>query len=79
MLVHNHPSGDVSPSEADARLTRRIAEAARILQIHLLDHVIVGQPMANRQGYGGQLWATANTSHGTVFQFTLPIHDERMS
>ncbi len=51
VLIHNHPSGDVSPSEADTRLTRRIAEAARILQIHFLDHVIVGQPMANRQGY----------------------------
>ena len=51
VVVHNHPSGDVSPSEADTRLTRRIAEAARILQIQLLDHVIVGQPLANRQGY----------------------------
>src|SRR6266567_7580756 len=51
VVVHNHPSGDVSPSEADTRLTRRIAEAARILQIQLLDHVIVGQPLADRQGY----------------------------
>jgi len=37
--------------EADTRLTRRIAEAARILQINFLDHVIVGQPMGDRQGY----------------------------
>jgi DNA repair protein RadC len=51
VVVHNHPSGDASPSEADARLTRRIAEAARIPQIQLLDHVIVGQPLADRQGY----------------------------
>jgi hypothetical protein len=51
VVVHNHPSGDVSPSEADTRLTRRIAEAAKILQIQLLDHVIVGQPLAGRQGY----------------------------
>jgi len=51
VVVHNHPSGDVSPSEADTRLTRRIAEAAKILQIQLLDHVIVGQPLADRQGY----------------------------
>jgi DNA repair protein RadC len=51
VVVHNHPSGDVSPSEADTRLTRRIAEAARILQIQLLDHVIVGQPLADQQGY----------------------------
>jgi DNA repair protein RadC len=51
VVVHNHPSGDVSPSEADTRLTRRIAEAARILQIQLLDHVIVGQRLADQQGY----------------------------
>jgi DNA repair protein RadC len=50
-MVHNHPSGDVSPSESDTRLTRPIAEAARILQIRLLDHVIVSQPVRNQQGY----------------------------
>jgi RadC-like JAB domain len=43
--------GDSSPSEADFRLTRRISEAVRILQIQLLDHVIIGQPMNDRQGY----------------------------
>jgi DNA repair protein RadC len=41
ILVHNHPSGDPSPSEADLRLTRRLNEAARILQIQMLDHVII--------------------------------------
>jgi DNA repair protein RadC len=51
VLVHNHPSGDCTPSDADIRLTRRIAEAARLLQINFLDHVIVGQPMIDRQGY----------------------------
>jgi DNA repair protein RadC len=51
ILVHNHPSGDSSPSEADLRLTRRLSEAARILQIQLLDHVIIGQPMNGTQGY----------------------------
>ncbi len=51
ILVHNHPSGDPSPSEADLRLTRRLSEAARILQIQMLDHVIIGQPMNGRQGY----------------------------
>ena len=51
ILVHNHPSGDPQPSEADLRLTRRISEAARILQIQLLDHVIIGQPMNGNQGY----------------------------
>jgi DNA repair protein RadC len=49
--VHNPPSGDASPSEADIRLTRRLAEGARILQINLLDHVIVGQSFDGRPGY----------------------------
>jgi DNA repair protein RadC len=43
VLVHNHPSGQTSPSEADLQLTKRVAAAAQILQIHFLDHVIVGQ------------------------------------
>lgn len=51
ILLHNHPSGDPSPSEADLRLTRRLSEAARILQIQMLDHVIIGHPVNERQGY----------------------------
>lgn len=42
ILVHNHPSGDPNPSEADRRLTRRLLEGAELLQIRLLDHVIIG-------------------------------------
>jgi DNA repair protein RadC len=37
------PSGELTPSHADLRLTRRIAAAAEIVQINFLDHVIVGQ------------------------------------
>ena len=51
VFVHNHPSGEPTPSEADIRLTRRLAEGARILQINMLDHVIVGQSFENRSGY----------------------------
>jgi len=51
VLVHNHPSGFASPSPADLRLTKRIAEAARILNVNFLDHVIVGQPSSARPGY----------------------------
>jgi len=51
VLVHNHPSGDPTPSEADRRLTRRLVEAAQLLQIRLLDHVIVGAPADGRQPY----------------------------
>jgi DNA repair protein RadC len=51
ILVHNHPSGDPAPSEADGRLTRRIAEAAKLLQITLHDHVIIGTPQNGHRGY----------------------------
>ena len=44
IVAHNHPSGDPTPSEADRRLTRRLREAATVLQISLLDHVIIGAP-----------------------------------
>jgi hypothetical protein len=37
------PSGNTKPSEADLQLTKRVASAAQILQIHFLDHVIVGR------------------------------------
>ena len=42
IVVHNHPSGDPSPSQADIRATRQLREAARTIQIDLLDHVIIG-------------------------------------
>jgi DNA repair protein RadC len=51
VMVHNHPSGDPSPSEADLRLTRRILEAGRILQLQLIDHVIIGSPAPGRNSY----------------------------
>ncbi len=41
ILVHNHPSGDPSPSDDDMDVTRRLAEAGRLLGIHVLDHVVV--------------------------------------
>ena len=51
IVVHNHPSGDPSPSEADHRLTRRLAEAAQLLQINLLDHIVIGSPDNGRCPY----------------------------
>ncbi len=41
VCVHNHPSGDVTPSEEDKDLTRKILESARLLDLCFLDHVIV--------------------------------------
>ena len=49
VIVHNHPSGDPSPSEADRKLTLRIAEAANLFQIKLLDHIILGSGDNGRQ------------------------------
>ena len=51
VVVHNHPSGDPSPSQADHGLTRRLREAAELLQIKLLDHVIIGAPAEGRLPY----------------------------
>jgi len=42
LVVHNHPSGDPTPSQDDARLTIRLAHAADVLDMPLLDHLIVG-------------------------------------
>lgn len=44
VLAHNHPSGDPSPSQADRELTRRIRDAAELLQLRFIDHVIVAEP-----------------------------------
>ncbi len=51
IVAHNHPSGDPSPSQADHSLTRRLREAAELLQIKLLDHVIIGAPAEGRAPY----------------------------
>jgi len=42
ILVHNHPSGDPTPSQADIDLTRRLVQAGSILGIGILDHIVVG-------------------------------------
>ena len=43
ILVHNHPSGDPTPSQADIEMTRQIASVAKPLGIALHDHIIVGR------------------------------------
>ncbi|MBV9947959.1 MAG: JAB domain-containing protein [Myxococcales bacterium] len=47
ILVHNHPSGDPSPSQEDVAFTRAIAEAARVVGTPLLDHVVVARRRAS--------------------------------
>ena len=51
ILMHNHPSGDPSPSQADRQLTRRIAEGAELLGVKLLDHVIAGNAGSDAEPY----------------------------
>ncbi|HKB57275.1 MAG TPA: DNA repair protein RadC [Lacunisphaera sp.] len=52
VCVHNHPSGDPAPSAADVQVTRQLREAAKTVDIELLDHVIVGRAAADPQGRG---------------------------
>ena len=42
ILAHNHPSGDIEPSEADEAITRRIKEALALVDVRVLDHIVVG-------------------------------------
>ena len=44
ILIHNHPSGDPTPSEADIKVTRDLIRAGQLLKIDVLDHVIIGNP-----------------------------------
>jgi DNA repair protein RadC len=48
VLVHNHPSGDPTPSEADIKVTRDLIRAGQLLKIELLDHVILGKRTTER-------------------------------
>jgi DNA repair protein RadC len=49
VLVHNHPSGDPTPSEADIKVTRDLIRAGQLLKIEVLDHVILGRATQERQ------------------------------
>jgi DNA repair protein RadC len=43
ILVHNHPSGDTTPSREDMEITKRLYEAGSLLGIEIIDHLIIGQ------------------------------------
>jgi len=49
VLVHNHPSGDPTPSEADIKVTRDLIRAGQLLKIDVLDHVILGRRTTERE------------------------------
>jgi DNA repair protein RadC len=48
ILVHNHPSGDPTPSEADVKVTRDLIRAGQLLKIEVLDHIILGRRTLER-------------------------------
>ncbi|MBW7894926.1 MAG: DNA repair protein RadC [Opitutaceae bacterium] len=52
ICAHNHPSGDPAPSRADIQITRQLRDAARTVDIDLLDHVIVGRAETDPTGRG---------------------------
>lgn len=47
LVAHNHPSGNPEPSAEDLDITRRLAEAGKLLKIRLLDHLVLGAPDSN--------------------------------
>ncbi|MGH7944543.1 MAG: JAB domain-containing protein, partial [Opitutaceae bacterium] len=52
ICAHNHPSGDPAPSAPDLHVTRQLREAAKAVDIELLDHVIVGRTGSDPAGKG---------------------------
>ena len=44
VMMHNHPSGDSTPSEADIKVTRDLIRAGQLLKIEVLDHIVMGNP-----------------------------------
>jgi DNA repair protein RadC len=48
LLVHNHPSGDPTPSEADIKATRDLLRAGQLLKIDVVDHIVIGRASAER-------------------------------
>ena len=58
IVAHNHPSGDATASAEDLRITRQLIDAGKIVDIKVLDHVIVGRPVApvgDQPGHPGYL------------------------
>ena len=51
IILHNHPSGDCSPSAQDITITRKLVEAGKILSISIMDHVIVGKETEEHSGF----------------------------
>ena len=64
VLMHNHPSGDATPSEADIKVTRDLIRAGQLLKIELCDHVIMGTATAERPGPAALRESVFNPAQG---------------
>lgn len=51
IVVHNHPSGDSTPSDGDVMLTKKLIDAGRLMNIPVLDHLIIGVPSDGNSGF----------------------------
>lgn len=51
IVMHNHPSGDATPSEADIRVTRDLIKAGQVVKIDCIDHVIMGERSETARGF----------------------------
>lgn len=52
ILMHNHPSGDCTPSSQDIEITKRLSEAGRVVGVDVLDHIIVGDSYSSLKEKG---------------------------
>ena len=82
VIGHNHPSGEVKPSEEDIRVTDQIKNAGDIIGIKLLDHVIVGKDgyysfQENNDGDGDQCYNNLFSRYGGSRPGPLWIEDGR--
>ena len=57
IVMHNHPSGESTPSEADIKVTRDLIRAGQLLKLELLDHVIIGNGNFSSLRALGYFWA----------------------
>jgi DNA repair protein RadC len=51
ILIHNHPSGDPTPSQADFKITENILKASQLMQIRFIDHIIIAKPAPGREPF----------------------------
>ena len=77
VLMHNHPTGDPTPSETDIQIMRGMLEAGRLLKIEVADHVIVGAKNYFSFRENGLVWAAQNSvSNATAIAADAGLQSE---